>query len=85
MATNNVIKVSSGKVPAGTLDKANSNAPAGKGGDLGGRIPGFGSGRPDGSTINGPTSADKLAAQPASSSGKAVKGFTGSGMKAGKI
>lgn len=76
--------------PSGKL----AAAPAGKGGDLGGKIPGFGSGSPDSSTINGKSAngADQgsisghLAAQPASKDqGKHVQGFSNGAIKNGKI
>jgi hypothetical protein len=92
---NTKVPVPAGKVPAETLDKANTkDAPGAAGDRLGGKIAGFGSGSPDASTVNG--NSARSAANFGSVSGslgktasnpddKKITGFTDGGIKPGKV
>lgn len=78
----------------GSISGKLAAAPAGNGAELGGKVVGFGSGMPAASTINGRSAngagqgsvSGHLAAAPSTKDGgKGVKGFTGGGIKPGKI
>lgn len=82
MSTDNKVSVPSKAVPSATLASANTKDGPGNGAVLGGNIKGFGSGKPDSTTIN--AVGGSLAKAP-KAEGKSVAGFSGNGMKPGII
>lgn len=91
---NSKVAAPSGSIPPATLAKGVSkDAPGDAGASTGGKIPGFGGSAPDRSTINGSNGSNPgfgspsghLAATPSNPSDSQITGFSGNGMKPGKI